>query len=145
MVEREPAGDEINIELRQAVLRCCLQEFVDPEHQIVLIGYRFFIRPEQGLQLPDLLVLIIDVVSKILIAVPYELVILWPVHPARHRAFEDERAFDHIRACICPAGLPEPCPHVQCPRPHVVGDQVVELVRAVLFLCSSSDVKSPLQ
>ena len=43
------------------------------------------------------------------------------------------------------AGLPEPCPHVQCPRPHVVGDQVVELVRAVLFLCSSSDVKSPLQ
>ena len=43
------------------------------------------------------------------------------------------------------AGLPEPCPNVQCPRPHVVGDQVVELVRAVLFLCSSSDVKSPLQ
>ena len=42
-------------------------------------------------------------------------------------------------------GLPEPCPLVQCPRPHVVGDQVVELVRAVLFLCSSSDVKSPLQ
>ena len=130
MVEREPAGDEINIELRQTVLRCCLQEFVDSEHQLILLVYRCFIRPEKGFQFSDLLVLIIDVISVVRVAITQKLVILWPVHPARHRALQDERSLDHIRAGICPTGLPEPRSNVQRPRPHVIGNKVVELMRA---------------
>ena len=129
MVERQPAGNKIDIELCQTVFRFLLQKLIDPEHQVIFIGNRCFIGPEKGFQLPDLLVLIIDFIGKVYISVCYKLIILGPVHPARHRAFEYKCSFDHIRSGVCSAGLAETCADIQRPLPHVIGNKIIELMR----------------